>query len=170
MPKVLNMIHNIHNFVKVGNYMKDIRRDLANIFNKVGMRDVDANILAEILILDEAVSVDELSEKLGYSISGITSSLHRLMKMHLVFRNKNGRKYVYQSNSNVLSALFHLIEDIKRYDIHNLLRKINNEISDYKDEKIKKLRNKIEEANKYLIKILTILNESIDESKELSEG
>ncbi|RLF41659.1 MAG: transcriptional regulator [Thermoplasmata archaeon] len=146
----------------------DIRQDLAKIFNKIGMRDVDANILAELFILDREISVDELAEKLGYSISGVTSSLHRLMRVHLVLRSKNGRKYVYRSESSILSGLFHLIEDIKRYDIHNLLKNINRKLSDYTDDRIKKLKNKVEEANEYLNTILILLSEYIESSKNPS--
>lgn len=147
----------------------ELREDLAKIFSKAGIRDVDANILAELLILDKKVSVNELSERLGYSISGITTSLHRLMKMHLVLRNKIGRKYLYQSESNILSGLFHLIEDIKQYDIHNLLRKINKKLLDYKEERIKKLKEKIEEANEYLNVILLLLNEYSERNRNLSD-
>lgn len=154
--------------MKIVDYTMDIRQDLAKIFNKIGMRDVDANILAELFILDREISVDELAEKLGYSISGVTSSLHRLMRVHLVLRSKNGRKYVYRSESSILSGLFHLIEDIKRYDIHNLLKNINRKLSDYTDDRIKKLKNKVEEANEYLNTILILLSEYIESSKNPS--
>ncbi len=141
-----------------GNNMNNIRSAMAKIFMRLGIRDVDANILAELLILDREISVNELSEILGYSISGVTSSLHRLMRMHLVIRNKIGKKYVYKTESNILSALLNLIEDIRRHEIQILSKNIENKMLK-KDKKIKELKERVNRANEYLGRIISILRE-----------
>ena len=139
-----------------GNDMNDIRSAMAKIFMRLGIRDVDANVLAELLILDREISVNELSGILGYSISGVTSSLHRLMRMHLVIRNKIGKKYVYKTESNILSALLNLIEDIRRHEIQILSKNIENK-NLKKDKKIRELKERVDRANEYLGRIIFIL-------------
>ncbi len=141
-----------------GNNMNNIRSAMAKIFMRLGIRDVDANILAGLLILDREISVNELSGILGYSISGVTSSLHRLMRMHLVIRNKIGKKYVYKTESNILSALLNLIEDIRRHEIQILSKNIENKMLK-KDKKIKELKERVNRANEYLGRIISILRE-----------
>ncbi len=139
--------------------MREIREAMAKIFMRLGIRDVDANVLAEILILDREMSVNELSEILEYSISGITSSLHRLMRMHLVIRNKIGKKYVYKTDSNILSTLLHLIEDIQRHEIPALMREVKKKLLKNGNDKIKKLKEKVERANEYLAMMVNIIGE-----------
>ena len=151
------IVYSIHKIVKVEN-IEEIRSATAKIFTRLGIRDVDANVLAEILILDRETSVSELSKTLGYSISGVTSSLHRLMRMHLVHRNKIGKKYMYKSESNLLSALLHLMEDIQRHEIPVLMEKIKKK-EKRGNEKIKELKEKVERANEYLTTLINILKE-----------
>ncbi len=150
----------IHDFVKIVN-VGEIRESLARIFCKLGIRDVDAIILAELIIEDREMAVDELKRHLNYSISGITSSLHRLMRLHLVVRSKRGKRYMYHSQSNILSILLHLIEEINSRDIPNLKRKIDRTLRNLGEEgeKIKKLRSKVEKAEMYLQSLITLLSD-----------
>jgi len=139
----------------------DIRESLAKIFCKLGLRDVDAIILAELIIEDREMTVHEFKSSLNYSISGITSALHRLMRLHLVTRKKREKKYVYQSESNILSILLHLIGEIKNHDVQELKRKIEIGIRNLPKEKnkIEKLRERVEKAEKYLQALIDLLSQ-----------
>lgn len=139
----------------------DIRESLAKIFCKLGLRDVDAIILAELIIEDRGMTVIELKSSLNYSISGITAALHRLMRLYLVTRKKREKKYVYQSESNILSILLHLIWEIKNHDVQDLKRKIEIGIQNLpkKKDKIEKLRERVEKAEKYLQALLNLLSQ-----------
>ncbi|MCD6275591.1 MAG: transcriptional regulator [Thermoplasmata archaeon] len=137
-----------------------VRNALAKIFCKLGIRDVDAIILAELIMYDENMSVEMLKKRLNYSISGITSSLHRLMRLHLVARSKKGKKYLYKSESNILSILIHLIEEIRKYDMPLLKRKLekakeNNELK----KKMETLSEKIKKAEEYLSSLILLFQE-----------
>ena len=145
--------------MKVEDIDDEIREAVAKIFIKLGVRDADANVFAEMIRSDEELTVEELSKRLNYSISGVTSSLHRLMKMHLVVRRKRGRKYVYRSESNILTTLLHLIEDIRKHELPDLLKKIHKRLEIKEDEGIKILREKVESADKYLSIVADILRE-----------
>ncbi len=150
---------NIHNFVNIENFDQEIRDALAKIFIKLGVRDADASILAEIIKSDQELTVDDLARRLNYSISGVTSSLHRLMRMHLIVRRKRGRKYIYRSESNMLSTLLHLIEDIREHELMDLLKKIEKSLEIKEDEGIKNLKEKVKSADKYLLIVSGILRE-----------
>ena len=137
----------------------EIRDALAKIFIKLGIRDMDATVLAELIKDGKDMCVDKLSKKLNYSISGTTSSLHRLMKMHLVGRTKRGKKYIYKSESNLLSTLLHLIEDIHRHEIQKLLEKIDFSLKVSPDKNLESFREKVETADRYLSMISKLLRE-----------
>ena len=151
------ILPNIHNFVNIENFDYEIRDALAKIFIKLGVRDADASILAEIIKSDQELTVDDLARRLNYSISGVTSSLHRLMRMHLIVRRKRGRKYIYRSESNMLSTLLHLIEDIREHELMDLLKKIEKSLEIKEDEGIKNLKEKVKSADKYLLIVSEIL-------------
>ncbi len=143
--------------MKVENLDREIRESMANIFIKLGMKDTDANVLAEIIKTGHEMSAYELAKQLGYSISGVTSSLHRLMRMHLIARTKKGKRYIYRSESSLLCTLLHLIEEIRSHELPELLRKINDRLRISKEASLLNLRDKVESADKYLSIISGIL-------------
>lgn len=147
--------------------VKEIRRALAEVFKRFGLRYVDASVLAELFIVDRSVSVGELSSRIGQSISGITSALHRLMKMHLVVRDKDGKMYIYRTESNLLSALLHLIDDVRRHELRVLLNKLHS-VGNDSDENLMHLLEKVENADRYLTMLVSILNEHGGEMDENS--
>jgi len=84
-----------------------------------------------------------------------------LMRLHLVTRKKREKKYVYQSESNILSILLHLIGEIKNHDVQELKRKIEIGIRNLPKEKnkIEKLRERVEKAEKYLQALIDLLSQ-----------
>lgn len=101
--------------------VNEIRKSLAKLFRRFGLRDVDACVLAHLIIIDSKISVRALANDIHQSISGVTSALHRLMRMHLVIRDKQGKMYIYRTESNLLSALLNLIEDIRAHELSDLM-------------------------------------------------
>jgi len=141
-----------------------LRSRLAEIFCKFGIKSTDAHVLAELMIENQNLCACDLGKRLNYSLSGITSSLHRLMKHRLVIREKSGKKYLYRADGHVLSALLYLMEEIERHDLQRLkteIRKVSR-LERYK-EKLKELMERIEKAEaqlKALIKGLRKIEEA----------
>jgi len=130
---------------------ENIRSRLAEIFRKFGIKSMDADILAQLIIENRPLCACELGERLNFSISGVTSSLHRLMKSHLVIREKFGKKYFYRVDGHLLSALLHLMEEILGHDFQRLKAEIRGALrmERYK-ERLKELMGRIEEAEAQL--------------------
>lgn len=136
----------------------EIRSSLARIFQKFGIKYTDANVLATLFIENDSLSVNDLKERLNYSVSGITLSLHRLMKSDLVARYKRGKKYLYKAESGILSVLHHLIEEIRRHDIPRLKRRLREKIRiDKYKYKLESLKEKIEAVEEHLNTLLNHL-------------
>ncbi len=147
--------------VKEGNIGR-IRESLAKIFAKAGIREVDSNVLAELLIRSRDMDVKELAENLNYSISGVTSSLHRLIRLHLVVRKKRGKRYIYSSESNVLSVFLRLIEDIYNHDLPRVRRLVSEELSGLMCEEkkiVRELDAKLQKAEEYLGTLIELLED-----------
>ncbi|HDM67015.1 MAG TPA: transcriptional regulator [Thermoplasmatales archaeon] len=154
---------NIYIIQKIMNFEK-IRSRLAGIFQKFGIKSMDADILAHLMIENRPLCACELGERLNYSISGVTSSLHRLMKNHLVVREKLGKKYFYRVDGHLLSALLHLMEELLRHDFQKLKAEIKNVSKMGRcKEKLKELVEGIEEAEnqlKLMVKSLKYVEEA----------
>jgi DNA-binding transcriptional regulator GbsR (MarR family) len=157
------IFHNFHKIVKNENQpIGRIREAIAKIFIKAGLRDIDASVLSELILRNRAMSAQEIAEELQSSLSGITGSLHRLMRLHLVVRRKEGKKYMYLSESNVLSIILRLLEDIYQHDIPRVRRLIGEEMNRLKDEDaklMKELNDKLEKAQEYLNALIEMIRE-----------
>ena len=147
--------------MKTTNALGEIRESLAKVFSKLGVRDIDANILSHLLIINREMSVCELAENMRCSISGVTSALHRLMRIHLVVRKKEGRRYLYRSATNIINVLYWLVQEILTYDIPNIKKKIGDALPGLKEEQpvIEEFEKNIERAEKYLTMLSEILRE-----------
>ena len=130
---------------------ENLRSRLSGIFQKFGIKSRDADILAQLVIENRPLCACDLGGSLNYSISGVTSSLHRLMKSHLVVREKIGKRYFYRVDGHLLSVLLYLMEEIVRHDFQKLKAEIRNasKIERHK-ERLKKLMERIEEAENQL--------------------
>ncbi len=163
------IFYNFHNFVKVEkDGFKRVRESMATIFVKAGISHMDANVLSELLIWDRYMSVCEIAKNLNYSISGVTASLHRLMRMHLIIREKNGKKYLYRSESDILSVFLRLVEEVYNHDLPRVQRVVKEEIPKLEGEEgkvVRELDEKLKKAAYYLGTLIELLD---DYNKEVS--
>ncbi len=163
------IFYNIHKIMKVEKSgIPRIRESISKILSKSGIRDMDALVLSELLIWDRYMDVEEISEHLNYSISGVTGSLHRLMRMHLVVRTKEGKKYLYKSESDILSVFLRLIQEIYNHDLPRLRKVVKEEFENLNNDEekvISVLNEKLSKASQYLGELIEILEEY---SKEVS--
>lgn len=139
-----------------------IRHALALMFQRAGMRDVDSLVLSEMLLSNRPLSAQQLSERLNLSISGVTMALHRLMRIHLIKRTKQGKMYVYESDGSILGMFHTLLEDIYHHGIPNLKREIRNTIALCNEKEqtlLKDFETRVNEAEEYLRKALEIFRE-----------
>ncbi len=143
--------------MKVEEDIRDLRKALMSVFKRFGLRDVDACVLAQIFIMDRETTVEELARSLKYSISGVTTALHRLMKMHLVARSKVGKRYFYRTESSMLSALLNLIEDIRMHELRHLKMEISRKLNEGESEIARRLKERVERAENNLEELSRIL-------------
>ncbi len=144
---------NFHIIQKIVNF-GNIRFRLAGIFQKFGIKSMDADILAQLIIENRPLCACDLGKSLNYSISGVTSSLHRLMKNRLVIREKRGKRYFYRVDGHLLSALLHLLEEILRHDFQKLKKEVRDATGTERyRERLDELLNRIEEAE-YQLKLI----------------
>jgi len=144
------------------NGIERIRESMAKVFARGGIRDVDALVLSELLMWDRYMEVGEIARNLNYSISGVTGSLHRLMRMHLVIRKKMGKKYLYKSESDILSVFIRLVQEIYEHDLPRLQHVIDKEKEMLKDEEkkvVETLDVKLARAKEYLGALIEILED-----------
>ena len=119
-------------------------------------------MLAELIIRDSSMTAQEIADSLRCSLSGVTSSLHRLMRVHLIVRRKEGKKYFYSSESNVLSILLRLLEDIYQHDLPRVKRLIGEEMKNLQGEEARnlgELKKKIEKAEEYISSLIDMVKE-----------
>jgi len=137
--------------VKESVNLEAVGKSLAGIFCKLGMRDIDASILAVLMMEDKELCVYGVKERLSYSVSGITSSLHRLMMSHMVARAEKGKRYLYRADTRVLSALINLVEEMSGHDVSKLKSRIEEAVKlERHREKLGKLMEKVERVEKHL--------------------
>ncbi len=161
-----NKIYIFYNFHKIVKIEKDgfrrIRESMATIFTKAGLGHMDANVLSELLIWDRYMDVEEIGRSLNYSISGVTGSLHRLMRMHLVIRKKMGKKYFYSSESDILSVFIRLVQEIYEHDLPRLQRIVDEErelLKETEKKAVDELYVKLSRAKEYLGALIEILED-----------
>lgn len=135
--------------------LEEIRSSLARILKRFGMKDLDASVLAELMMEDDNLSVSDLKRRLSYSTSGITSSLHRLMRDNLVVRHRKGKKFLYRAEAGILSALHHLIDEIRKHDLLHLKKKLRTITTSNKHEqKIRMLKKRVDRMERLLAILL----------------
>ena len=148
--------------------IEKIREFMSKVFARGGIRDMDALVLSELLIWDRYMDVEEIAKNLNYSISGVTGSLHRLLRMHLVIRKKIGKKYLYRSESDILSVFIHLVREIYEHDLPRLQHIVDEEkgiLNEEEKKVVDALDAKLSKAKEYLGALIEILE---DYTKEVS--
>ena len=129
---------------------------LVNLFRWAGLSDIAAFTLSTLLTEDKPLSLDELSQRMGYAKSHILYAINLLEKMILVekIRGKR-RKILIKANKGVIKKIIkehllrlkyilnEILSDIKdrekRRDFIHEIRSIESEISH--------LISKLEEIN-----------------------
>ncbi len=133
--------------------IRRVRDSLARLFGRIGMRDVDARVFAELLVSDEELSADEISVRTDYSLSAVTTSLHRLMRFNIVVRVKRGKKYYYKAEGHILKALYSLLQEIYLHEVIPLKRLVEESVDRVEGKakrKLRKLKERLDVAEEYL--------------------
>ncbi len=137
--------------MKESDNLEVVGRSLAGIFCKLGMKDIDASILAAPMMEDRGLCVYDVKERLSYSVSRITFSLHRLMKSHMIAREKKGKGYLYRVDTRVLSAHINLVEKVDEHNMSKLKNRIEKAVKlEGHRGKPRKLMEKVEKVEKHL--------------------
>ncbi|NPA75608.1 MAG: hypothetical protein GXO25_05970 [Euryarchaeota archaeon] len=149
------------------NYVNDpmsrVRHALSGIFLRVGIREIDALVLSELIISSEPVSATRVAENLNKSLSGVTMALHRLMNLHMVKRVKTGKTYLYASDVDLLRIFNEILRDLQSHWLPALRREIDltlEELSGKKLEMLRSIEAKAIEAENKIERILQILSET----------
>ena len=133
--------------------LRRVRDSLARLFGRIGMRDVDSRVFAELLVHSEEMTADEISRRTDYSLSAVTTSLHRLMRFNIVTRVKRGKKYYYRTEGHILKALYSLLQEVYLQEVLPLKKLVEDSMENVEGEareKLQKLQERLKIAEKYM--------------------
>jgi DNA-binding transcriptional regulator GbsR (MarR family) len=156
---------------KTTNLEQDIREFGTGLFESLGMDNLTAQLLATLYLSPREMSMEELSQKTGYSLSSVSNKLSRLEAMWVQHIKKPGTKKVFyymekdlvRINQRKIKAVHeHHIRQIKTF-IPSLMEKYKNASLTKEEEEMMKnareyynqalrLEKILEEFGKYLEK------------------
>jgi DNA-binding transcriptional regulator GbsR (MarR family) len=86
---------------------KDIYSSFASLATTIGYSEIHGRIIAALMVSDKKLSLQDLSEKTGYSISTLSLSLDLLEFFGMIKKIKNAgdRKLYLQLNGDLLEGL-----------------------------------------------------------------
>ncbi|WP_175059988.1 GbsR/MarR family transcriptional regulator [Thermococcus sp. 2319x1] len=143
----------------------------ANTARKFGLSELYGYIYGVLFFEDEPLSLGEIAERTGYSLSHVSTALKLLENIGLVKRLKKPRdkRAYYKAINNIREwrkeAYYKKIEEDVRQTRENLLKALK-EVENDKSEEAEKIRQRIEFAlqrNEIAEKILNIFLKHEDE-------
>ncbi|USS41795.1 MarR family transcriptional regulator [Thermococcus aggregans] len=157
--------------MSVENAKKIMMEHFANTARRFGLSELYGYIYGLLFFEDEPLSLGEIAERTGYSLSHVSTALKLLENVGLVKRIKKpgDKKAYYTAIKNIREwrkeAYYKKIEEDIRQTRENLLRALK-EIENDESEEAKKIRQRIEFAlrrNAIAEKIINIFLKHEDE-------
>ncbi len=136
-----------------GDIEEKIYSTFASVASSLGYNEVHGRIIAALLVEDKMLSLQELSEKTGYSVPSVSLSLDLLELVGLVRKIKNvgDRKLYVKKDGDIIEGLRNALIVKVGKDIAYTLMEFEKYNKDEKTDKmVKKLENEIERLQKYV--------------------
>ncbi len=123
---------------------------IKKLMKNIGLNDSSCMVYAVLSISEKPLSIREIAEKTGYSITMVYSSIKDLMENNLVERIKTGRKSLYSANINFIDVFE---KRRKRLMEEYLLPLSNIDLNKYsRNPKIKEIKNYAKNVYEYFKK------------------
>ncbi|MCD6398579.1 MAG: hypothetical protein J7L08_01540 [Candidatus Aenigmarchaeota archaeon] len=131
----------------------------SNVTSVLGYSEVHGRILAALLVSKKSLSLDQISKKIGYSISSISLSLDFLEIMDVIKRIKkpNDKKLYVQIQGDLLDCLRKIVLFKTKKNVENTLEEFEkyksqgNSTVNALEKELKRLKRYIELLSKVKI-------------------
>jgi len=131
----------------------------SNVTSVLGYSEVHGRILAALLVSKKSLSLDQISKKIGYSISSISLSLDFLEIMNVIKRIKkpNDKKLYVQIQGDLLDCLRKIVLFKTKKNVENTLEEFEkyksqgNSTVNTLEKELKRLKRYIELLSKVKI-------------------
>jgi DNA-binding transcriptional regulator GbsR (MarR family) len=138
---------------------KSIYSSFAEIASSIGYSDIHGRIIGALLVNNKKLSMQDLAEETGYSLSTISLSLDFLEVMGMIKKIKNaGDRKLY------IELQGDLLEGLKRAFVLNLQKNIGSTLGSFESYKDELSKTKGEESKK----VMKVLNTLEGEIKRLN--
>jgi len=130
----------------------EIEKYLREFARKWGLGDGCASIYSSLVANGKPMDIREIVEKTGYAYSSVANYLNTLLKEHLVEKIRYQGKNIYKANFDFVE----IIKNERRELLNNVIIPIKKEINskDVKDNYLEELKCMVEEAEKYLKRLV----------------
>ncbi len=124
---------------------KKISQGIARILRRLGFSDAESVVFSELSISREPLSVEKLVSATGYGYSTVTTALNKLVRNHLVARQKSGKKYLYWKRKSFLGGIEEMLRDILQHEVIPLREELEKRKKDFKEllEEIKVIEKRL---------------------------
>jgi len=170
-----NKIYKTLKFIKMEGLEEEFVGFISNVFRSYGLGDLASKIIGILYLEPEAVAMEDIARKTGYSLASISNTMKILGNIGVVQRiKKPGTKKVF----------FYMEKDLARLNIMKLRAAQNNFIKPAKEilpQIIDKYKNRIkDEKSKQKLRIIEnyhaqilvseeILQQAIERLEEMSQ-
>jgi len=129
-----------------------IVQDIVRMSNFLGICEGCSMIFATILLSKDPLTMKEIKEKTGYSISSVSVYLNLLVKKNLIIKMKNVRTHLYIAKKDFADFYISTLKEILFRDIKPLKEKLEDYKNKEKERHIEEIISKIETLEKLLEK------------------
>lgn len=160
--------------------MKNFEKEVTKLMKKValgyGLDELTGEIISILFLEPEPVSMEELSERTGYSLSTLSTKLKFMERVDFITRVKKpgSKKAYFYIEKDMKSRLVRRlkrsneiqIEPIKQ-EVPKIIEKYKDKIEASKDEKAKQKLKILQEYHDFMIKYEKLMNEFIKKIERL---
>jgi len=129
-----------------------IVQDIVRMSSFLGICEGCSMIFATILLSKDPLTMKEIKEKTGYSISSVSVYLNLLVKKNLIIKMKNVRTHLYIAKKDFADFYISTLKEILFRDIKPLKEKLEDYKNKEKERHIEEIISKIETLEKLLEK------------------
>ncbi|MCK4310663.1 MAG: ArsR family transcriptional regulator [Methanomicrobia archaeon] len=129
-----------------------IVQDIVRMSKFLDISEGGSMIFATILLSKKPLTMKEIKEKTGYSISSVSAYLSLLVKKNLIIKMKNVRTHLYTAKKDFTDFYISILKETLLRNIKPLKEKLEIYKNKEKEEYIEEIISKIETFEKLLEK------------------
>ena len=157
---------------KAEQFEKDVLELYTGIFTKYGLDNASATIFTLLYLEPEEISMDDLAEKSGYSLSGVSTKLKFMENMGLItsIKKPGTKKLYYYMDKSLKDLMIGKLRRAIEVEIHPtlqrlpvLLTKYQKDFQESKDERFKKQYKNIKNYYEEMVKFEKMMHSIIEE-------